>query len=480
MSRVLGQGVSGVGLDVGFLCASWWPAPGGIETHARALARGLIERGHRVHVLCVERDGSLGAWRTADDVREGVAVRRMGAGEAARALCDLVVDPRAIDVVLAWLAEVPCDVIHALHTSGLAPSALQAVSDMGRPLVLGLHDHWLLCPCGQPLHDVHDPAARLACARRHWPQLLPSGGGEARGPRGETLADDGAAERARFARAGELALLAQRVVAPAPGVLAAHGVAAPRGVVIEHGFDAARLRAAVEAERALAPRTDGELRVGVLGSLLPAKGVVTLARALREVSAPGLVLELHGPQADFHGERAHLDELRALAAADARLRLCGAYAHDDLARVLARLDIVAAPAEWDEVYGLSVREARAAGLGVLVSARGALPAATDGGSAGLVLPAGDVRAWSAALRRCVAEPELVAAWRAAPAALRDERAMLLEHERLYAELTLAVTGRLPALAHAIPGVTPQPVPPAAAPPARGGLLGRLFGRDRRS
>ena len=219
--------------------------------------------------------------------------------------------------------------------------------------------------------------------------------------------------------------------------------------------------------------------MGVLGSLLPAKGVVTLARALRAVDSPALALELHGPQADFHGERSHLDELRSLAAADPRLRLCGAYAHDDLPRVLARLDVVAAPAEWDEVYGLSVREARAAGLGVLVSDRGGLPAAADGGRAGLVVPSGDAAAWSAALRRCVAEPALLEAWRAAPHGLRDERSMLLEHERLYAELTLAVTGRLPALAHAIPGVTPEPQPEEPPAPERGGLLGRLFGRDRR-
>ena len=96
------------------------------------------------------------------------------------------------------------------------------------------------------------------------------------------------------------------------------------------------------------------------------------------------------------------------------------------------------------------------------------------------MPSGDAAAWSAALRRCVAEPALLEAWRAAPHGLRDERSMLLEHERLYAELTLAVTGRLPRLAHAIPGVTPEPEQAAPPPQPRAGLLGRLFGRDRRS
>jgi len=255
-------------------------------------------------------------------------------------------------------------------------------------------------------------------------------------------------------------------------------VAEPRAAVIEHGFDADGLRDAVEAVRGRAPRDDGELRVGVLGAVLPAKGVGVLARALREVDAPRLVVEVHGPELAYHGDTAHLDELRALAAADARLRLCGPYAHDALPELLARLDVVAAPAVWDEVYGLSVREARAGGLGVLTSDRGALPAATADGRAGEVVPAGDVAAWAAALRRLVDEPGRLAAWSTQPHGQRDVREMTLAHERLYAELALSVTGHLPRLAHPIPGVAEAPpeTPPPAPP--RPGLLGRLFGRRR--
>lgn len=283
MGGALGTGVSGVGLDVGFLCDGGWPSPGGGEGHTRDLARGLLARGHRVHVLCVEHDGSLAPWRVADDEREGVSVRRMGAPAPARTLADLVHDARAMDVVLAWMAEVPCDAIHAHATRDLRPSALQAVADMGRPLVGEPGDPGLACACGLALHAAHAGHDALACARRHWPRLLPSGGGEPRGPRGEGLADDAAAVRAFVERTRELALLPQRV-----------------------------------------------------------------------------------------------------------------------ARIDARADA----------------EGRAA--------------------------------------------------------------RVLEHERLYAELTLSITGRLPALAHPIPGLEAPPAAKAAPPAPRAGLLGRLFGRDRRS
>lgn len=224
MSRVLGEGVSGVGLDVGWLCDAAWPA------QARDLARGLIERGHRVHVLCTADEGSLAPWRTDELQRDGVEVRRMGRPEPARALADLVHDARATDVVLAWLAEVPCDVIHALATRELRPSALRAVADMGRPLVGAFGDPGLACACGLSLHEASAGHDVLACARRHWPKLLPSGGGLAQGPDGEPLADDAAAVRALVERARELAALPQRSVANGAFPQGEEG----RALVLEH------------------------------------------------------------------------------------------------------------------------------------------------------------------------------------------------------------------------------------------------------
>jgi glycosyltransferase involved in cell wall biosynthesis len=429
-------------LAIGFVSQGFWPDAGGIEAHLSALARGLAKRGHRVSVLCLDRVAREGApYGCVDSELGGVRVRRMRPALEHRALIDLVRDPRAENVVESWLEEAELDVVHVHHLSGFGAGVLERVARRGVALAVTLHDHWLLCPCGQLLHDPGDAAASLACIRRHWPHLLPSGGGEPRGSDGEPLADDAEALAARSAAVRAGLGHARVVLAPAPGVLRAHallGVDAARTRVIEHGIDAGAIAAAAQQQREWSPRpAGGPVRLGVLGSVLPAKGVVELAEAFLESRTETLRLDIHGPLVAFHGDASHLERLRQLAQRSERIALHGAYAPGDLARVLAGLDAVAAPAVWDEVYGLSVREARAAGLPVLVSDRGGLPLAAQGGRAGRVLPAGDRSAWAEALRDLERDDAQRARWSAEPCELRSVAEMAADHERAYLDALLS-------------------------------------------
>jgi glycosyltransferase involved in cell wall biosynthesis len=427
--------MSGSALSVGFVSQGFWPAAGGIEVHLRDLARGLRARGHRVQVLCLDRESEGAPYGVESAAVDGVQVTRMRPAREHTSLADLVADARAEEVLDAWLDQRHFDVVHVHHLSGFGVGALEHVAVREPVLVVTLHDHWLLCPCGQLLHDASDEAACLACVRRFWPHLLPSGGGEKRGPRGQLVADDASAVAARTAAARSALAQASMVLAPAHGVLREHaalGLDAARTRVIEHGLDGEGIAAAVRAERALHPRPAGDpVRLGVLGSVLPAKGVVELAEAFAASGAEQLALEVHGPLASFHGDSRHLERLRELALRTERITLHGAYAPDELARVLAGLDAVAAPAVWNEVFGLSVREARAAGLPVLVSDRGALPQAAQGGRAGRVVRAGDREAWAVALRELAHDGALRARWSAEPCALRTVADMAADHERAY-------------------------------------------------
>ncbi len=85
----------------------------------------------------------------------------------------------------------------------------------------------------------------------------------------------------------------------------------------------------------------------------------------------------------------------------------GPYALGELPHLLAGIDVLAAPALWHESFGLTVREALAAGRPVLVSRVGGLQDAVQDGKEGLVLPPGDVPAWTAALARLAADRGLV-------------------------------------------------------------------------
>jgi len=274
---------------------------------------------------------------------------------------------------------------------------------------------------------------------------MPSAQGEPRGAHGEALESDEDAARARGAFVLECLAVARRLFTPSESTRSAYaraGLDPARIEVVENGVDVDELARAVEELRARQPERT-EVRLGVLGTVLPSKGALELAQAFLEARLPDLTLEIHGALPSYHGDERYIEELRSLAAREDSLRVHGPFSHERLAEILATLDGVAAPSRWNEVYGLTVREARAAGLPVLVSDAGALPDVAEWGAAGLVVPAEDRTAWIAALRR-FADPVQRAEWRANPKRPRRARAMALQLERAYCEV-LAEDGALPAL-----------------------------------
>jgi len=471
-----------LGLDVGFLCAGWPPDVGGVESHAQDLARALATRGHRVHVLCLDSSPGLEPFGTRSETLDGVEVRRMAyAYHDHGALADVVVNARAEDVIHAWMAETPCDVIHVHHLTGFGMGALRAIADVGSPAVMTLHDYWPLCPRGQMLRadgtlsDTPEPDACAACLASTWPHLMPSGTGRHAGPRGEEAADDRTAAELRTAFALEALALPHRLFTPSEAARAVYvraGLDPGRIDVCANGVEVEGLAEEVRRRRAERPRSGDALRLGCLGTVLPSKGVLELAEAFVEAELEGVALEVHGNLPSYHGDGSYVERLQALGAEHEQVTVHGPYARGDLAAILAGLDGVAAPSRWEEVFGLTVREARAAGLPVLVSDAGARPEGTGGGRAGLVVPRDDRAAWVDALRRFATDGEARAAWAAAEVPLRTTRDMMLQLERGYAEAILAVTGLLPDLAHPIDGRI-EGQDGADAAPAGGGLLRRL-------
>ncbi|HTF90495.1 MAG TPA: glycosyltransferase [Planctomycetota bacterium] len=453
----IGERARDEGLDIGFVSMGFAPDVGGIETHLAQLAQEFRSRGHRVHVLCLDSKSEREPYTSQDSIELGVRVRRVAYRyHDHKALADLSLRAKANDAVMAWLAEEPCDVVHVHHASGFASGLLAAISDMGRPLVVTLHDYWFLCPRGQMLRNdgavCESPEAEAcgACLLATWPHLMPSGSGEARDAEGRTIATDAQAASARTQHALEMLALPARVFAPsvaAQRVFERSGVPSGRIQLLENGVDAAGIAARVEALRSAQVRQDGEIRIGVLGSAQPSKGVLELARAVLSLDLPGVVVEVHGGLSQYHGDSSYAGALRELAASDPRLRLREEYPHADLASVLARLDAVAVPSLWNEVFGLSAREARAAGLFVFASDRGGL-AGLRGDPGVRLLPPEDTEAWKVAIAEFVRAWRLAGSRRAwpAPSNPRTVHQLALELEQHYVDLVRTQLGREPQLA----------------------------------
>jgi len=364
---------------VGMVTARWWPEVGGIETHARQLARWLVEYGFKVEVLCLDGDQGLEPFEEHESDDEGVRVRRVAYRyQDHETLADIGRNVRLEEVAARWASEHRLELVHIHHLTGWGHGLVHVLASRA-PVVLTLHDYWMVCPRGQ-LWSASGAACSGPCVERctpcltqTWPHLF--------GP--HTGAEDSEHVTALSEAAAEAFKSASALLAPsepAMRTLARAGV--PQGAlsVFSLGVDCAGLAEEVERLRAAAPSREGRI-LGVLGTVQPTKGVLELARAVLECGVADLRLEIHGPLPPFHGDTTYVDEVRALADGHDEVQLCGPYDSARLPEVLASLDAVAAPSLWEEGYGLSVREAAAVGLPVLVSDAGGLPAVVEVDSA---------------------------------------------------------------------------------------------------
>jgi glycosyltransferase involved in cell wall biosynthesis len=410
-----------------------WPPfnAAGTEEYARGLARRQAT--HR-QVAVYARVAWPGR-RSGDALEhhdEGVRVRLLVNHFDQRSpLRRNALDDRALRRDFArFLAEERPELVHVHHLAGHAATLVKVAARRRLAIVYQLQDWWPLCARVNLLHRdgylCPGPAiGRCAdCApltRRPpaapWNRLLH-------------------ALRRRWMRAGlaraDALVGGSRFLADSFAALG--GLPAGRTVrVLPYGVETGFLAAAA-ASRSV-PHAGSALRCGVVGSLLPHKGVHAAVAAFADIAPHEATLDVWGdPQAD----PAYAERLRALAGPAVRFH--GRFAEEEKGAVLAGLDLLLVPSLGLESFGLVAREAIAAGTPVLASDRGALRELFDEGVAGALVPADDSVALAGWIRRLVAEPERLAAWRQAAPRIKSMDDHAGEIEAIYAEVLAARRG----------------------------------------
>jgi glycosyltransferase involved in cell wall biosynthesis len=218
--------------------------------------------------------------------------------------------------------------------------------------------------------------------------------------------------------------------------LHAEGASRKKVVVIPNGVDAARFERGDGAtmRRRLGLRAD-DLVVGAVGTIKKVKGQAILFEAMRPLfeRRAALRLVLAGEVTRGYGE-----ELRrqvAQVGLEGRVLFPGVI--EEVPDLLAALDLFALPS-LSEGMSNALLEAMAAGRAIVATEAGGNAECLDGGSAGLMVPPGDVDALGRALERLVDAPDRGRELgRRALARARDEYSlakMLDRTETLYAEL----------------------------------------------
>lgn len=202
-------------------------------------------------------------------------------------------------------------------------------------------------------------------------------------------------ERATLRAAGAVVVTSPSAV----GGIARHELAPDRVHVATPGVDPA----------APARGTDGASRLLCVASVTPRKAQDVLLDALAPLSGRHWSCVCAGP---LHRDPGFVARLRGRIARHGlqdRFHLAGPLAGAELEAAYAATDL-AVLVSWTETYGMAVTEALARAIPVLTSDGGALPdtlgRAPDGTRPGMVVPAGDVGALTAALRLWFDQPAL--------------------------------------------------------------------------
>lgn len=213
---------------------------------------------------------------------------------------------------------------------------------------------------------------------------------------------------------GDILTLERRLAAVTDAAVAVSGAVARhvgdmagiRAEVIDNGIDLGRVTGGNRrAGRAALGFGGGDFAVGLIGRICRQKGVDTFVEAAISAAVrhpPARFLIVGDPEDAGLAGRLRA-RIAAIGLAD-RIMLAGH--REDMADVLAALDLVAAPSRW-EGFGLSLAEAMAAGVPVVASDVGGIPSVT--GRAACLVPPDDPAALAGAILALALDPDRRAA-----------------------------------------------------------------------
>jgi glycosyltransferase involved in cell wall biosynthesis len=412
------------------LALGWYlpDSTGGTEMYVKALAQAFTSGGHDVAITAPRR----GLSAPDETVVGGQRVFRYPVPDApTRDEARGVTRARGAAHLDRWLERFQPDILH-VHSlvTGLGLEELARAKARGSRLVYTNHlpSMGFVCARGTLMQWGTTPCDGVRRAARCGACLLQQRGvprrlaqlGTALEPRWMSRAAEswpgrvstGLALPAIVERNGErqqrLFSLVDRVVVlsqSAADILRANGID-ERQLVIN------RLGVAGDATaRPARPHPAGPVTIGYVGRYDWAKGLAVMARAITMVPTPALRFTFRGPTHSAQEQQVMLD-LQARLASDARVAFEPAVSADEIARVLARLDVLASPSVTYENGPTVALEALRVGTPVIGTRVGAFPENVLDEVEGCLIPPDDAGALARVFERIAADRSVLDTWRA--------------------------------------------------------------------
>jgi glycosyltransferase involved in cell wall biosynthesis len=401
----------------------------GAELRAFRTARWMRAHGHDARVICVE-DISHGPnpgliWE--DDEYQGIPVRRLffnvdhyPSSDPLEWEFDNVWIEQHLD---QYFKQLQPDIYHVISGYLTGAGAMRAAFRAGTPVVVTPTDFWFICPRMNLLRmtgELSNPERfdAKACARckleekrryRLPAQVAPQATDlfwsltfdSALGRRlGATALEQHFIRRNRTLT--EMLSKATAVVCPSRFLvetLRARGALPEQVFQISHGLDTTGW---LPAE----PRDAGDnvFRIGYLGQVEPHKGIHVVVDALNRMDvARPLELWIHGNE---HTSPSYTTQLRKLAQGDPRVVIKGRYPYEEVARIMARFDVLVIPSLWNEIGPWVMFEAFQTKTPVIASDLPNMSYVINHEENGLLFRRGDSQDLALQLHRLIEDPNL--------------------------------------------------------------------------
>lgn len=406
----------------------------GSENYTKALAQALRRLGHEVAVCHRIADSTQDEYALTEAQFEGLPVYRLN---NTFRYCDRFEKTyRNADIDArfgAVLDRFRPDVVHFHHLTCLSTSCVFEAKLRGLPVVMTLHDYWLICQRGQFLR--RDDSLSLCeeqedheCVQCWAPQLGLSGG-EATSrtsgrqsllrevfqrlqqrflpPTAQPEQQALAAIRARMTHVREVCAAVDLFLSPSQFLrkqFIAFGIPADKILYSPNGYQTSSF---VPCDRPLFS-VQRPIHFAFIGTIIPPKGVQFLVEAFRAIPDSAARLTIYGGEVAYDGFPEYGKMLRELAAGCAHITFAGAYRSEEVGRILQEVDVLIVPSIWYENAPLTIQEAFLARIPVITSNLGGMRELVRDGENGLLFQPRDPLDLRRKIQTLIRQPELIA------------------------------------------------------------------------
>lgn len=401
---------------------------GGTETYVAHLSRTLAQRGHLVSVFSRIADATRPEYAIDAVPRDGYEVTRVNNTFRRLDTFSLTYTNEAVSQGFgAFLDRFTPEVVHFHHLMYLSTTCIQEAVQRNVPVVMTLHDYWLICQRGRflkPDLSVCPGQSDEGCARcfahvlerkiasvyqrfkpalgnRSWIRdLLRRMHGKYSGWRRPPIS----AVRHIHERMEHVRQICRDVslfLAPSHFLrdqFLAFGIPPEKIIFSECGLPPQPTQT---NGRSLNPK---RLVFGYIGVVDPVKGIHILVDAFS--SLRNAELHIYGGETDY-APYPDKGKFLSLLQQSPHIRMMGRYENFEVGRILREVDVVVAPSIWYENAPLVIREAFLAGKPVVTAAFGGMQEWVQDEMNGLLFRPRDVLDLRRILNRFIADPDLV-------------------------------------------------------------------------